>query len=198
MNPLGGAGNSGIASYGSEPGRPCNDGPPLRSVVAEPLRPLFDSSAQDKAVIAQVYAQLGRLAMASHELAEARTVLQERDARIATLERDGAAARDALANAENWARDREATIELMRTEIGRLQEAVAAAQSREEELNRIRYGVPNTPNCRGNLAQALGPWGFNYRDIPNAFVPFMNVEVDGKGAMEIKEPTSDKWSNTLP
>ena len=59
-----------------------------------------------------------------------------------------------------------------------------------EELNRIRYGVPNTPNCRGNLAQALGPWGFNYRDIPNAFVPFMNVEVDGKGAMEIKEPTS--------
>jgi hypothetical protein len=39
MNPLGGAGNSGIASYGSEPGRPCNDGPPLRSVVAEPRDP---------------------------------------------------------------------------------------------------------------------------------------------------------------
>jgi uncharacterized protein YcgI (DUF1989 family) len=59
-----------------------------------------------------------------------------------------------------------------------------------EELNHIRYGVPNTPNCRGNLAQALGPWGFNYRDIPNAFVPFMNVEVDQKGSMEIREPTS--------
>ncbi|TMK22883.1 MAG: DUF1989 domain-containing protein [Alphaproteobacteria bacterium] len=52
------------------------------------------------------------------------------------------------------------------------------------------YGVPNTPNCRGNLAMALGPWGFNYRDIPNAFVPFMNVEVDGNGTMEIREPTS--------
>ena len=59
-----------------------------------------------------------------------------------------------------------------------------------EEVNRIRYGVPNTPNCRGNLAMALGPWGFNYRDIPNAFVPFMNVEVDGNGTMEIREPTS--------
>lgn len=59
-----------------------------------------------------------------------------------------------------------------------------------EELNHIRYGVPNTANCRGNLAQALGPWGFNYRDIPNAFVPFMNVQVDAKGSMEIKEPTS--------
>ena len=59
-----------------------------------------------------------------------------------------------------------------------------------EELNHIRYGVSNTPNCRGNLAQALGPWGFNYRDIPNAFVPFMNVQVDQAGSMEIKEPTS--------
>jgi uncharacterized protein YcgI (DUF1989 family) len=59
-----------------------------------------------------------------------------------------------------------------------------------EEVNRIRYGVPNTANCRGNLAMALGPWGFNYRDIPNAFVPFMNVEVDENGTMEIREPTS--------
>jgi uncharacterized protein YcgI (DUF1989 family) len=52
------------------------------------------------------------------------------------------------------------------------------------------YGVPNTPNCHGNFAMALGPWGFNYRDIPNAFVPFMNVEVDENGTMEIREPTS--------
>ena len=59
-----------------------------------------------------------------------------------------------------------------------------------EEVNRLRYGVPNTANCRGNLAMALGPWGMNYRDMPNAFVPFMNVEVDDEGTMEIKEPTS--------
>jgi uncharacterized protein YcgI (DUF1989 family) len=59
-----------------------------------------------------------------------------------------------------------------------------------EEVNRLRYGVPHTPNCRGNFALALGPYGFNYRDIPNAFVPFMNVQVDDKGTMEILEPTS--------
>ena len=108
------------------------------SAVAEPLRPLFDSSAQDKAVIAQAYARLGRLATAAQELAQATTALQERDARIAALERDGAAARDALANAENWARDREATIESMRSELERLQAAAATAPWREEELQRIR------------------------------------------------------------
>jgi uncharacterized protein YcgI (DUF1989 family) len=59
-----------------------------------------------------------------------------------------------------------------------------------EELNHIRYGVPHTANCRGNLAMALGPWGFNYRDIPTAFVPFMNVQTDANGTMDIHEPTS--------
>jgi uncharacterized protein YcgI (DUF1989 family) len=59
-----------------------------------------------------------------------------------------------------------------------------------EELNRLRYGVANTPNCRGNFAMALGPWGFSYRSIPNAFVPFMNVQVNQAGVMEIEEPTS--------
>jgi hypothetical protein len=59
-----------------------------------------------------------------------------------------------------------------------------------EELNRIRYGVPGTRNCRNNLAMALAPHGFNPRNIPNAFVPFMRVEVGPDGAMEIKEPTS--------
>jgi hypothetical protein len=37
----------------------------------------------------------------------------------------------------------------------------------------------------GNLAQAL--WGFNHRDIPNTLVPFMKVQVDETGSMEIKE-----------
>ncbi len=59
-----------------------------------------------------------------------------------------------------------------------------------EELNRIRYGVPATRNCRDNFAKALAPWGFTYRQIPNAFVPFMRVVVEPDGTMEIKEPTS--------
>jgi uncharacterized protein len=59
-----------------------------------------------------------------------------------------------------------------------------------EEVNRIRYGVAGTRNCRDNFALALKDWGFNARTIPNAFVPFMNVQVDKKGNMEILEPTS--------
>jgi len=106
-------------------------------LVAAPLRPLFDRTAPDKVAIAQIYAQLGLLSTASHELAEARTALREREARIAVLERDGAAERDALAKAESWARDREATIEFLRADIGRLQEVAAAASLREEELQRI-------------------------------------------------------------
>ena len=59
-----------------------------------------------------------------------------------------------------------------------------------EELNRIRYGVPGTRNCRDNFAMALAPWGFNRLQIPNAFVPFMRVTVGPDGTMEIQEPTS--------
>jgi uncharacterized protein YcgI (DUF1989 family) len=59
-----------------------------------------------------------------------------------------------------------------------------------EELNRIRYGVAGTRNCRDNFAMALASWGLNARQIPNAFVPFMRVVVEADGTMEIKEPTS--------
>ena len=59
-----------------------------------------------------------------------------------------------------------------------------------EELNRIRYQASGTRNCRDNFAFALAPWGLNQRQIPNAFVPFMRVEVEPDGTMEIKEPTS--------
>ena len=59
-----------------------------------------------------------------------------------------------------------------------------------EELNHIRYGVPGTRNCRDNFAMALGPWGFNRRQTPNAFVPFMRVAVEPDGTMVIQEPTS--------
>ena len=59
-----------------------------------------------------------------------------------------------------------------------------------EELNHIRYNVARTRNCRDNFAMALAPYGFSARQIPNAFVPFMRVEVEPDGSMEIKEPTS--------
>lgn len=59
-----------------------------------------------------------------------------------------------------------------------------------EPLNRLRYGAANTANCRDNFARALEPWGLGTRDIPDAFVPFMNVVVDDDGTMNIDEPSS--------
>ncbi len=59
-----------------------------------------------------------------------------------------------------------------------------------EELNRLRYGVPGTRNCRDNLAMALAPWGLNRRQLPFAFKPFMRVGVLPDGTMEVQEPTS--------
>lgn len=59
-----------------------------------------------------------------------------------------------------------------------------------EELNRQRYGVANSVNCRDNFTAALAAWGFDRTQIPNAFVPFMRVELEEDGSLEIKEPTS--------
>lgn len=61
-----------------------------------------------------------------------------------------------------------------------------------EELNRIRYGMPDTRNCRDNFTMALAEtdWKLDRRRIPNAFVPFMRVEVTDEGVFEIREPTS--------
>ncbi|HWO41847.1 MAG TPA: urea carboxylase-associated family protein [Candidatus Eisenbacteria bacterium] len=70
------------------------------------------------------------------------------------------------------------------------EESYAYGPMCSEELNRIRYGVSGTRNCRDNFAMALAPYGFDRRQIPNAFVPFMRVEVGPDGLMEIREPTS--------
>jgi uncharacterized protein YcgI (DUF1989 family) len=70
------------------------------------------------------------------------------------------------------------------------EESYAYGPMCSEELNRIRYGAPGTRNCRENFAMALAGYGFDQRQIPNAFVPFMRVEVGADGSMEIREPTS--------
>jgi uncharacterized protein YcgI (DUF1989 family) len=70
------------------------------------------------------------------------------------------------------------------------EESYAYGPMCSEELNRIRYQASGTRNCRDNFALALAPWGLNQRQIPNAFVPFMRVEIEPDGTMEIKEPTS--------
>lgn len=59
-----------------------------------------------------------------------------------------------------------------------------------EELNRVRYGVAGTRNCRDNFAMALAAYGFNRMQIPNAFCPFMRVPIQPDGSLAIAEPTS--------
>lgn len=59
-----------------------------------------------------------------------------------------------------------------------------------EEMNRHRYGVPGTPNCRDNLTAAVRPYGITQRMLPGAFTPFMNVIHHPDGRAEIQEPPS--------
>ena len=59
-----------------------------------------------------------------------------------------------------------------------------------EETNKLRYGVGNTRNCRDNIAMALRPWGMDKFEVPDAFKPFMLVEIDDEGNQEIKAATS--------
>lgn len=59
-----------------------------------------------------------------------------------------------------------------------------------EPLNRLRYGIPGTRNCRDNLTHALRPWGIPEHDLPGCFTPFMNVLHRPDGSADIAEPTS--------
>lgn len=59
-----------------------------------------------------------------------------------------------------------------------------------EEMNRHRYGIPGTLNCRDNLTAALRPYGIDKRSIPGAFTPFMNVIHHPDGRAELAEPPS--------
>jgi hypothetical protein len=48
---------------------------------------------------------------------------------------------------------------------------------RGEELKRTRDGAAATRRCREGFAMALAPYGIDRRDVPSAFVPLVNVEV---------------------
>ncbi|MFB3073511.1 MAG: DUF1989 domain-containing protein [bacterium] len=56
--------------------------------------------------------------------------------------------------------------------------------------NELRYGVPNSPNCRDNFATALKPWGLAWKDIPYNMNVFMNCPIQPDGNYTIEEPKS--------
>jgi hypothetical protein len=90
------------------------------NAMREVLRPLFESSPEDKSAIAEMYAQLGRQAITPRELE-----------------------RQIAANAElvEQRNVSEAAAEGLRAEIARLNAELAVAQVREQELERIRRQV---------------------------------------------------------
>ena len=56
--------------------------------------------------------------------------------------------------------------------------------------NEVRYGTPDTPNCRDNFAAALEPWGLGWKDIPYNMNVFMNCPIQPDGTYTIEEPRS--------
>ncbi|MGH9101063.1 MAG: DUF1989 domain-containing protein [Acidimicrobiales bacterium] len=60
-----------------------------------------------------------------------------------------------------------------------------------EATNRTRYGEAGTRNCRTNLASALAPWDFNEMRVPDAFKPFMKVDIDKEGNQIMTAPTTE-------
>jgi urea carboxylase-associated protein 1 len=53
------------------------------------------------------------------------------------------------------------------------------------ESNRLRYGVPEGPNCRDNFLKALAPFGLGKKDIVANLNFFMSVPVLPDGGMAI-------------
>jgi urea carboxylase-associated protein 1 len=53
------------------------------------------------------------------------------------------------------------------------------------EINELRYGVKDSPNCRDNFLRALEPFGLGRKDIVANVNWFMYVPVEGDGKMAI-------------
>ena len=58
------------------------------------------------------------------------------------------------------------------------------------EINRLRYGVENTPSCRANFISELAKWGLGPCDIVLNVNFFMNVPVEADGSVAIADGIS--------
>ncbi len=56
--------------------------------------------------------------------------------------------------------------------------------------NMYRYGIPDTANCRDNLAAGVEPWGLKWKDVPFNMNVFMNCPIEPDGKWSIQEPKS--------
>ncbi|WP_185015722.1 DUF1989 domain-containing protein [Salinisphaera orenii] len=53
------------------------------------------------------------------------------------------------------------------------------------QINAVRYGVENTPSCRDNFISEMARWCLGPGDVVANVNFFMNVPVDGEGAIGI-------------
>lgn len=54
-------------------------------------------------------------------------------------------------------------------------------------INEYRYHIPNTLNCRDNLAAAVKPWGITWQEVPFNMNVFMNCPIRPDGTYTIEE-----------
>jgi hypothetical protein len=111
-------------------------------VMHDALRPLFEGAARDKSAIAEMYAQLGRMAILPQELEQLRGELHKREAQRGLLETETAALRRALSDAETRARENAEARRNAETRARENAEAQARKNKlREEEFQRIRMQI---------------------------------------------------------
>ena len=84
---------------------------------------------------------------------------------------------------------RNGMLELVEDTVGRHDMLFAACDPKRYEQD---FGLPNHPNCREALTEALGPFGVGYDQIPDPVNLFMNVAIKQRGELEIREPISER------
>jgi hypothetical protein len=125
--------------------------------VRGPLRPLFESSLPSKSAIAEIYAQLGRLAIIPHELEQANSELLKREQELDRIRVEIAGLRDTAAQVEREARERRAADMAMLTDLGDRIEILKSELTVAREVGRAVFEALAASNLHtGNHEPALG------------------------------------------
>ena len=107
------------------------------STARQPLRPLFESGPEDKAAIAEIYAQLGRLRESETRLAAITEHAQQSDIRaaeaLAELERQKAVYAETIEQRAEAAQRQERELAHIRRQLGDLRDAVTLAEREAQE-----------------------------------------------------------------
>lgn len=84
---------------------------------------------------------------------------------------------------------RNAMFELVEDTVGRHDMLFAACDPKRYQDD---FGLEGHANCRDALYNVLGSYGVSYDDIPDPINWFMNVSIQQRGELEIREPLAEK------